>query len=155
MYLPFNDGSTESHNDFLIFLGKLEGFIDQHKFDHRIARDFNVYSDHDSVNLQHLCKVMAELSLGAANLPFHSSIRCTYVRDDSGVSSWSDHYLCDPSLACELLLFHHLDFVPTYLIILHYFSLRVDLSLYSSLSSLSLSSSASSCSSNTRIDCNV
>ena len=34
VYLPSNDGSFNCHNDFLITLRELEGFIDQHTSDH-------------------------------------------------------------------------------------------------------------------------
>ncbi len=55
VYLPFNDGSSGSHNDFLIVLSELEGFIDRHNFDHLlVAGDFNVEFDRNSPVLRHL-----------------------------------------------------------------------------------------------------
>ena len=54
---------------------------------------------------------MTDLSLVAADVPFHSSIPFTYRRDDGSVTSWPDHFLCDPSLCSKLSLFCCLDFV--------------------------------------------
>ena len=88
VYLPYHDGSFNSHNDFLIALGELEGFIDRHKFDHLlIAGDFNVDFNRESTNLRHLHNFMTDLSLVAADVPFHSSIPFTYRRDDGSVTS--------------------------------------------------------------------
>ena len=43
VYLPHNDGSSASHNEYLITLGELEGFINCHTSDHiLIVGDFNV-----------------------------------------------------------------------------------------------------------------
>ena len=103
VYLPTNDGSPESH---LITLGELEGFIDRHKYDHLIITgDFNADFGRDNANLRHL----SDLSLVSADLPFHSSIQYTYMRDDGGASSWPDHFLSDSSLAGDLALFRRLD----------------------------------------------
>ena len=103
VYLPTNDGSPESH---LITLGELEGFIDRHKYDYLIITgDFNADFGRDNANLRHL----SDLSLVSADLPFHSSIQYTYMRDDGGASSWPDHFLSDSSLAGDLALFRRLD----------------------------------------------
>ena len=111
VYLPFNDGSSKSHNEFLISLAELEGFISGHRADHLlIAGDFNVDFNRNSVNLRHLHNFMSDLGLSSADLPYHSSIQYTYMRDDGSVSSWPDHYLCDSSLICDLSHFQRFDF---------------------------------------------
>ena len=61
--------------------------------------DFNVDFGRDNANLRHLSSLMSDLSLVSADLPFHSSIQYTYMRDDGGVFSWPDHFLCDSPLA--------------------------------------------------------
>ena len=111
VYLPHNDGSSSSHNEYLIALGELEGFISRHTSDHiLIAGDFNVDFCHTSMTLQHLHTFMTELNLVSADLPFHSSIGFTYMRDDGSASSWPDHFICDTSLAHDLSLFRRVDF---------------------------------------------
>ena len=110
VYLPHNDGSVASHNDFLITLGELEGFIDRHNFDHLlIAGDLNVDFSRPSVPLQHLRNFMADLNLVSADLPFHPAIHFTYMRDDGCAHSWPDHFLCDTSLSPDLSVFHVVD----------------------------------------------
>ena len=109
--LPFNDGSFNSHNDFLIALGELEGFIDRHIFDHLlIAGDFNVDFIRESINLHHLHNFLSDLNLVVAGLPFHSSIHFTYRRGDGCVTSWPDHFLRDTSLCSDLSAFGCSDF---------------------------------------------
>lgn len=111
VYLPHNDGSSASHNEYLITLSELEGFINCHTSDHiLIAGDFNAAFYHASMTLQHLRNFMTDLNLVFADLPFHSSICFTYMRDDGSASSWLDHFICDTSLAPDLSLFRHLDF---------------------------------------------
>jgi len=106
VYLPHNDGSVASHNDFLITLGELEGFIDRHNSDHLlIAGDLNVDFSHPSIPLQHLRNFMADLSLVSADLPFHPAIHFTYMRDDGCAHCWPDHFLCDTSLDLISLFF--------------------------------------------------
>ena len=86
VYLPHNDGSSASHNEYLIALGEL-GFINRHTSDHLlIAGDFNVDFCHASMTLQHLRSFITDLNLVSADLPFHSSIGFTYMRDDSSAS---------------------------------------------------------------------
>ena len=88
VYLPHNDGSSASHNEYLITLGELEGFINCHTSDHiLIAGDFNVDFYCASITLQHLRNFMTDLNLVSADLPFHSSICFTYMRDDGSASS--------------------------------------------------------------------
>ena len=100
-----------SHNDFLIALGELEGFIDRHKFDHLlIAGDFNVDFNRESTNLHHLHNFLSDLNLVVADLSFLSSIHFTYRRDDGCVTSWPDHFLCDSSLCSDLSAFGCSDF---------------------------------------------
>ena len=53
-----------------------------------------------SMTLQHLRSFMTDLNLVSADLPFHSF---TYMRDDGSASSWPDHFICDTSLAPDLL----------------------------------------------------
>ncbi len=111
VYLPFNDGSSGSHNDFLIVLSELEGFIDRHNFDHLlVAGDFNVDFDRNSPVLRHLQNFMSDFHLVSADRPFQSEIQYTYMRDDGCASSWPDHYLCDSSLASSLSSFQRFDF---------------------------------------------
>ena len=121
VYLPFYDGSRVSSNEYLIALGELEGFITRHRSDHLlIAGDFNVDFNRNNVNLGHLLHFMSDLHLAAADLPHHSSIQYTYIRDDGTASSWLDHYLCDPSLACGLSNFVAMISVPICRITHHY-----------------------------------
>ena len=81
VYLPHNDGSSASHNEYLIALGELEGFINLYTSDHiLIAGDFNVDFYRASMTLQHLCSFMTDLNLVSADLPFHSSIGFTYMK---------------------------------------------------------------------------
>ena len=64
VYLPHNDRSSASHNEYLIALGELEGFINCHTSDHiLIAGDFNVDFCHASMTLQHLRNFMTDLNL--------------------------------------------------------------------------------------------
>ena len=111
VYLPFSDGSAESHNEFLITLAELEGFIARHKCNHLlIAGDFNVDFNRSSVNLRHICTFMSDPNLVSADLPYYSCIQYTYLRDDGSASSWPDRFLCDSSLACDLSHFRRFDF---------------------------------------------
>ena len=81
-------------------MGELEGFINRHTSDHiLIAGDFNVDFCRASMTLQHLRNFMTDLNLVSADLPFHSSICYTHMRDDGSASSWPDHFICDTSLA--------------------------------------------------------
>ena len=108
VYLPHNDGSSASHNDYLITLSELEGFINCHTSDHiLIADDFNADFYRASMTLQHLRNFMTDLNLVSADLPFHCF---TYLRDDGSASSWLDHFICDTSLAPDFSLFCRLDF---------------------------------------------
>ena len=101
--------SGVSYNEYLTVLGELEGF--RHTSDHiLIAGDFNVDFGRASITLQHLCTFMTELNLVSGDLPFHSSIGFTYMRDDGSASSWPDHFICDTSLAPDLSLFRRVDF---------------------------------------------
>ncbi len=76
VYLPFNDGSSGSHNDFLIVLSELEGFIDRHNFDHLlVAGHFNVDFDRNCPVLQHLQNFMSDFHLVSADLPFQFELQ--------------------------------------------------------------------------------
>ena len=62
------------------------------------------------MTLQHLRSFMTKLNLVSADLPFHSSIGFTYMRDDSSASSWPDHFICDLYLSCSWSIIRHVDF---------------------------------------------
>ena len=53
---------------------------------------------HTNMTLQHVCSFVTDLNLVTADLPFHSSIGFTYMRDYGSASSWPDHFICDTSL---------------------------------------------------------
>ena len=98
VYLP------ASHIEYLIAQHELEGFVNHHTSDHiLIAGDFNVDFCRTTMTLQHLRSFMTDLNLVSADLPFDSSISFTYMRDGGCASFWPDHFICDTSLAPDLL----------------------------------------------------
>ncbi len=90
----------QSFNDYLATLGELEGFIDSQSFD-RLAGDFNVDFQRDTQN-KLLLSFMGDYILSAVDLTFDRSVLSTYQHDDdSSITSWIDHILCDSfSTAC-------------------------------------------------------
>ena len=110
VYLPFNDGSILSSNEFLITLGELEGFIDRHSPDNVIiAGDFNVDFSRSTTNCQHLLKFMNDLELVPADQISVSGVSYTYMRDDGQACSWPDHFLCSRRSASHFSNFRCLD----------------------------------------------
>ena len=118
VYLPTDYGSATSHEDFLLALGELKGFICSQSFDSLvIIGDFNVDFNRGDRNCVQLLEFMAEYALTAVDLGYRSRINFTYENSDGSVTSWLDHVLTSQSSALHCLNVSKLDITVIFLII--------------------------------------